>query len=70
MELREFIKKKGLTLAQFGATLTPPVDHATISRWCSGTQMPSLEWLAKLELATNNRVRARDFLLSKETRDL
>lgn len=47
----EWREKAGLTQAQLGARLNPPVSDVTVSRWETGKRRPDLDVLAAISEA-------------------
>lgn len=62
MKLSSWLRQEGISDAAFGASLTPPVSQATVSRWKSGLRHPRAGSLRRIMLATGGSVTANDFL--------
>ena len=61
MTLAAFLARQNLTQAAFGRLLG--VSDASVSRWVSGVDTPTLAHAVAIERATGGKVRPRDFIL-------
>lgn len=59
--LDEFIKRTGVTLDDFGSTLSKPVSGVTVHRWLKGKARPSFENAKKIEAVSDGKIKATAF---------
>lgn len=60
MTLKQYMALTGQTQMQLAARLG--VRHTTISRWCTGQNIPRPKMIAKIQRLTDGAVSFRDFI--------
>lgn len=60
MKLHQYLSMKNERASAFAARIGAPAS--TVSRWLSGDRSPSLDSVAKVEVATGGLVTAADFM--------
>lgn len=70
MKLDTYLKERGQSQADFGASLTPPVTQALVSQWILGKTAVSLHYSLEIFRKTGGAVTAEDCLemLQREAR--
>jgi DNA-binding transcriptional regulator YdaS (Cro superfamily) len=66
MRLREWLEEHGLQRVQFASLLG--VHPITVTRWVTGSWVPSSEWIERITAATNGDVTANDMLAEWQDR--
>ncbi len=60
MKLDEYLNKNGLSQAEFGKKLTPPVSQGLVSQWINGGTRVTLDNALEIERVTDGSVTVRD----------
>lgn len=60
MKLETYMQKRNLSDEMFADLVG--VDRSTVVKWRNGSRRPNVAAIAAIELRTNGKVRARDFL--------
>lgn len=60
MKLDVYLKQQGLTQAEFGASLSPPVSQGLVSQWIQGKTAVSLHYCLEIGRETDGLVTAQD----------
>lgn len=62
MQLSTWLRSNGLSDAEFGARLDPPVSQVTVCRWRNGRRHPRPADVRRITVATGGDVTANDFM--------
>ena len=59
MRLNDFLKKYSMSYAKFGKLIS--ISKAQVGKYARGETIPKIDTIKKIEIATNNRVKFKDF---------
>lgn len=62
MQLRDYLRKRRMTYAEFGKLLAPPVSVGKVNHWVNGTRRVSLAEALQIEVVTDGEVPPSDLV--------
>jgi predicted DNA-binding transcriptional regulator YafY len=60
MNLGQYLKEAGLSQAEFGKSLSPPVSQGQVSQWIRGVTAITLSYSLQIDEITNRKVTPQD----------